>query len=155
VNSSDEWVKLAESIARRAHGGQFRRDGVTPYVAHPADVAARLAGDPAAQAAAWLHDVLEDTDETSATLRAQGVPDDIIACVEVLTHQADVDDLTYWKSVRRHPLATRVKLADMLSNLSDHPSDNQVRKYAHGMAVLLGLDGDKVGDAPDAGPAGA
>jgi len=36
--------QIAEKIARKAHDGQFRRDGVTPYVTHPGRVAKRVAG---------------------------------------------------------------------------------------------------------------
>ena len=59
--SSREIVRLAAQIATDAHRGQFRRDGVTPYISHPEAVAKRVEGDDLAEAIAWLHDVLEDT----------------------------------------------------------------------------------------------
>jgi len=53
---ADELVRLAEEVARTAHAGQFRRDGVRPYVVHPEAVASRVGDDPQAVAVAWLHD---------------------------------------------------------------------------------------------------
>lgn len=63
----------AETLARAAHAGQVDKAGA-PYAAHPARVAAAVAGDPLAEAAAWLHDVIEDTGTTLADLRAEGFP---------------------------------------------------------------------------------
>ena len=56
----------AVSVACRAHAGQARRDGRTPYAAHPARVALACAAlfgcdDEDVLAAAALHDVIEDT----------------------------------------------------------------------------------------------
>lgn len=70
-------AKLAEQIAAAAHDGQVDKAG-QPYIAHPARVAARVAGDERAVAAAWLHDVVEDTDVTLADLE-QTFPADVTA----------------------------------------------------------------------------
>jgi guanosine-3',5'-bis(diphosphate) 3'-pyrophosphohydrolase len=61
-----ELLLLALSFAARAHEGQKRKDGQTPYIAHPMRVTTILhAGfgvtDPEVLAAAALHDVIEDT----------------------------------------------------------------------------------------------
>ena len=69
----DDLVIRAEGIARAAHDGQVDKAGM-PYAEHPARVAARCAPDPAAMAAGWLHDVLEDTEVTAQTLVAHGIP---------------------------------------------------------------------------------
>lgn len=62
-------IENARTVAERAHRGQFRRDGTTPYLSHPAGVAGILNDEaPEVIAAAWLHDVLEDTKETAETL---------------------------------------------------------------------------------------
>ncbi len=69
-------LELAHAIARRAHAGQFRRDGSTPYIEHVITVAGRTSefgGDDQAIAIAWLHDVLEDTKETEESLRRAGI----------------------------------------------------------------------------------
>ena len=58
----------AETLARAAHAGQVDKAGA-PYAAHPARVAAAVAGDPLAEATAWLHDVVEDTSSPGGPMR--------------------------------------------------------------------------------------
>ena len=130
----------AEEIARRAHAGQFRRDGLTPYIAHPAGVVARVGDCETRRAVAWLHDVLEDTAETPESLAAGGMPADVIDAVLCLTRRPEVSYEDYLIDVRRNPVARAVKIADMLHNLSDHPSTKQIRKYAAALLRLLEAD---------------
>src|ERR1051326_7002790 len=59
------WQRAA-SLAARAHLHQVRKDGRTPYFAHPVRVALAVSGvfgcrDEAALAAALLHDTIEDS----------------------------------------------------------------------------------------------
>ena len=59
--------------AATSHSGQFRKDGVTPYINHPLEVMHLLAhtgniSDHEILMAAVLHDVLEDTDATADEL---------------------------------------------------------------------------------------
>jgi (p)ppGpp synthase/HD superfamily hydrolase len=64
VEGDADLVARARAYAVAAHHGQVRRYTGAPYIVHPARVAAAVAGettDPAVVAAAWLHDVLEDT----------------------------------------------------------------------------------------------
>lgn len=125
-------------LAYDAHFGQFRRDGITPYINHPKAVADRVKGDDISEAVAWLHDVLEDTDYTVADLRAKLVPDNVIAAVELMTHPHGEPYEDYLKRIKTNPLATKVKIADMLANLSDSPTERQIKKYARGLLFLLG-----------------
>ena len=128
---------LAGEIAVHAHAGQFRRDGVTPYVTHPERVAKRVEGDPDAEAVAWLHDVLEDTVETEKSLLNAGIPARIVDAVKVLTKSPDIGYEEYLAGVKNNPLALRVKIQDMLDNLSDSPTEEQIVKYACGFLILL------------------
>lgn len=62
---SGAWARAA-SFAARAHAGQVRKDGRTPYVAHPFRVALTVrhvfgCDDETALVAALLHDTIEDT----------------------------------------------------------------------------------------------
>jgi (p)ppGpp synthase/HD superfamily hydrolase len=71
--SRDDLTERARRFAQQAHEGQVRRYTGEPYVAHAERVAmavARLTGDPEVIAAAFLHDVLEDTNTTQETLEA-------------------------------------------------------------------------------------
>ncbi|TWT94134.1 Guanosine-3',5'-bis(diphosphate) 3'-pyrophosphohydrolase [Botrimarina colliarenosi] len=136
--SATDLVELACAIATQAHEGQFRRDGVTLYIEHPAAVASRSPKAPHSQAVAWLHDVLEDTEMTREDLLDRGIPDGVVSAVEALTKQ---EGLSYEENLERAAadvLAREVKIADMLSNLADHPTPNQIRKYARGLLLLLG-----------------
>lgn len=134
---STDLAAVASRIAKKAHKGQFRRDGITPYIRHPEDVAERLHKDQYAEAVGWLHDVLEDTKETAASLRSKGVPEKVIGCVIKLTKRDDVSYEDYLAQIRTDPLARKVKIADMLSNLSDSPTNKQIIKYAKGLLTLL------------------
>lgn len=132
---------LAHSIAKRAHAEQTRRDG-TPYIVHPERVAYRLIRryrevSDEILAAAYLHDVLEDTSESPGSLRAAGIPDRVIQIVETLTRKDGVPYVEYIAQIRKDPLATAVKVEDMLDNLADDPSHKQIRKYAAGLLSLI------------------
>ena len=140
VVREESWVQLARTIAQTAHHGQFRRDGATPYVRHPEAVAQRVAGDRLAEAVAWLHDVLEDTSTTEADLRTAGLPSEVVDAVCLLTKREPFDYEVYLLAVRENPLARKVKIADMLANLADHPTDRQIIKYAKGLLALVPAD---------------
>ncbi len=136
--SMQEVAVRAAAIAKAAHEGQFRRDNTTPYILHPAAVAKRVAGDPTAEAVAWLHDVLEDTAVTADELRKQGIPEEVVACVSMLTKTEGAEYEDYLAGIRGHPIARKVKVADMLANLGDSPTERQILKYAKGLIILVG-----------------
>ncbi len=134
----DKQSEIAERIAIVAHTGQFRRDGVTPYIEHPRLIAKKLSGEPDETiAVAWLHDVLEDTDFPVETMRQAGVSEPVLDAVRLLTRPEDKSYTKYMKAIRTHPVALKVKVADMLHNLSDTPTEYQVLKYAKGLLILL------------------
>ena len=133
-------VAIAEKVAREAHSGQYRRDGITPYITHPERIVSRLPGDFEAQAVAWLHDVLEDTDVSDEALREAGLPKNIVAAVQALTKTSGIDYYDYLGNVRRNDLARKVKIQDMLDNLSESPTEKQIVKYAKGFLVLFNVD---------------
>jgi (p)ppGpp synthase/HD superfamily hydrolase len=87
-------------------------------------------------AAAWLHDVLEDTAETVESLQQAGIPAAVIAAVDLVTKRDGVAYDAYLAKIRQHDVAREVKIADMLDNLSDSPVDAQIIKYARGLLVL-------------------
>ena len=132
------------NIATRAHSGQFRRDGVTEYIVHPITVADKVAKFGYEYVCvAYLHDVLEDTDFTAKDLLAQGIPSNIVSAVQTLTKEKDTSSwrsgyyAQYLYDIKNNELARRVKVADMLSNLGDDPTDKQIVKYAKGLVYLM------------------
>lgn len=130
-------AQIAERIARKAHQGQTRRNGTTPYISHPQAVAARVTneGDETI-AAAWLHDTLEDCGLTTDGLRAQGISERVASAVLVLTHMPDESYENYLRGVKADAIARKVKIADILHNLSDAPNSKQIRKYAGALLAL-------------------
>ena len=141
ASDNAELLTLAEQIATRAHDGQFRRGGVVPYVEHPRAVVGRLEDDPEAQVVAWLHDVIEDTDETAESLVEAGIPAHLVEAVVQLTKTRETRYEDYLEQISGAPLAKKVKVADMLSNLADHPTKKQIRKYAKGLLYLTRDEG--------------
>lgn len=138
--SGEELVQLAEQIATKAHSGQFRRDGIVPYVEHPRAVVGRVGDDPDVQVVAWLHDVIEDSDYTAESLEEAGIPSHLVADVVLLTKTREGGYEDYLARVASSPIAKKVKIADMLSNLSDNPTKKQIRKYANGLLRLTQED---------------
>ena len=129
---------LFRSIAVAAHEGQTRRDGVTAYIYHPMAVADRVEHlGYEYVCVAYLHDVLEDTKFTAHDMLAAGVEDKIVAAVQILTKHPSRSYDEYLRIVKQNELARKVKIADMLSNLADSPTDNQIKKYAKGLLFLV------------------
>lgn len=117
---SESQADLAKAIAHIAHRGQVDKGG-RPYIEHPAAVAAlvRSATDSsdAAVAAAWLHDVLEDTDVTEQDLRAAGIEQGVIRVVQTLTRRDDEPVEVYYSRIRNYSVTARcVKRADIRHN---------------------------------------
>ncbi|TDU72812.1 hypothetical protein EI77_01277 [Prosthecobacter fusiformis] len=134
--SSESLVQLARKIATEAHAGQFRRCGIVPYIVHPEMVAGRVGDDLDAQVVAWLHDVIEDSSQTPQSLIDAGIPAHLVETVVLMTKTQDTDYEAYLEKIAGSALATKVKIADMLSNLSDSPSPKQIQKYAKGLLRL-------------------
>jgi (p)ppGpp synthase/HD superfamily hydrolase len=135
-NPPHRLVCLARQIAESAHQGQYRRDGVTPHIAHCAEVAQRMAGDPVAEAAAWLHDILEDTSTRAEDLRASGISEEVIELVCLLTNRHGVANERYLAQIASHPVAKRIKIADIIANLEDNPTERQITKGARALLTL-------------------
>ena len=79
-------IENAYKFALKKHEGQVRRSG-EPYIQHPIEVAyicAQLTAGPETIAAAFLHDVLEDTDATEEDLR-KFFTEDTVKIVSSLT----------------------------------------------------------------------
>ena len=146
--SNPSMIHDARQLATRAHRGQTDKAGAD-YIDHPRRVAsgALAHADPAWQAetvaAAWLHDVLEDTPVTRDEL-ARRFPAEVVEAVEALTrHDGEpVDD--YYARVRANPIARAVKHADLDDNtdpqrmrLLDLPTQQRLRqKYARARQAL-------------------
>jgi len=82
-------ILKAAAFARQAHAGQRRKYNDRPFIIHPARVAGRVAAHPQATetmvAAAFLHDVVEDTPHTLGEVTAEFGPE-VARLVEELTN---------------------------------------------------------------------
>lgn len=117
-------------LAKKAHAGQFRRDGKTPYISHPEAVVSLLSNPSIGEvAAAWLHDILEDTKTTRDDLLDAGIDPATVRTVEALTKNPGEDYRFYLAKVAQDPIALKVKLADIRHNLNDAPTKEQMEKY--------------------------
>ncbi len=150
ANFTKEDFEDVYSTARMAHMGQKRRSGAE-YFTHPSEVRNIVRDyypqDYAAQMVALLHDSLEDApgstvdsiEEMESFIRGSiGDPksgQEVIDAVASLTHEKGTDYGSYVVSLLNNPLALRVKLADMLHNLSTSPSPRQKKKYEDALAA--------------------
>lgn len=116
----------AAHFAAERHKGQFRRDGVTPYINHPLEVATTLASkggidDPVVLAGALLHDTLEDTATTADELR-RFFGEKVASVVEELTNDALLPkakrkEEQVSRAATYSPEAAAVRCADEICNL--------------------------------------
>jgi (p)ppGpp synthase/HD superfamily hydrolase len=151
-------IKTAADHASRAHKGQLRKDRRTPYITHPARVAALVSmfhGSHVAIISAWLHDVYEDctpdwitrTDEFIAALP---LPDDDRADIAVIVDALTKKNTIKGKAARLSnsldrildapPEATLVKLCDRIDNLLDSGDRNGrfTKRYLASTDELIG-----------------
>jgi len=105
----------AIALAVQAHQGQRDKAGQT-YILHPLRVMMRLDTE-AERMAAVLHDVVEDTPYTLERLRELGYPQEVLFALECLTKREGENYEAFIERVRPHPLARRVKLADLEDNM--------------------------------------
>jgi hypothetical protein len=54
-----------------------------------------------------------------------------------MTHKDGESYGKYLEPIKNNPLAKKVKIADMLANLADSPTEKQIQKYAKGLLFLL------------------
>jgi guanosine-3',5'-bis(diphosphate) 3'-pyrophosphohydrolase len=122
--------RLAEAIsfAARAHQGHLRKDGRTPYMAHPMRVMMILAAefgveDRETLAAAVLHDTIEDTRTDHDDLSEQFGPRvaDWVAALSKDTRLAEAErEREYLAALAAAPIEVKLcKLGDIYDNLSD------------------------------------
>ena len=112
--SKQPMLELALSIATEAHNGQFDKAGVD-YKEHPIYVASQVDTEEE-KAAALLHDVIEDSPFTAEELLLAGLPETVVAAVQILSKKKGQDYQTYLENVKSNPLARVVKLADLKHN---------------------------------------
>ena len=130
----------ALEFATRAHKGVLRWDKVTPYIEHPKAVVALLKSfkirDEDIINAAYLHDVLEDTNVRELEIREEFGD---VACdlVIELTRPESADYFEHCSKMSKD--ASIIKVADILCNLTDitsPKSHNFIQKRLKSLTML-------------------
>jgi uncharacterized protein (DUF1778 family) len=161
---------LEQTAARAAHWHASQVDQAgRPYVEHLIEVAAGLVrlfpdANGTERHAAWLHDVIEDTDITAEDLARLGYAAEVIAIVTAVT-RPDGAPQPYadWiaQMAETAPLgALRVKLADLASNTDPHrlarldpaKAGRLSARYTAATAVLRKALLDRAGGLDDKDP---
>jgi hypothetical protein len=137
-NVNEFILKKCQDIAHDIHKNQKRRDG-TPYINHPMRVSDMVDGI-IEKCVAVLHDVLENSTYTAEDLLTSGIPKRIVEVVQILTHNNNETYDEYIERVNRDNSAKYVKIADIVHNLSDRPTDDQIKKYFNALIELTERD---------------
>lgn len=133
--------KYARTIMQQAHFGQSRRDG-KPYSTHPDKVVEILEmfgiNDEAVLCAAYLHDVLEDTN-TAEEFIGKEFGDNVHHLVKELTF-GPTPDSDYVEQCRQlSSKAKLIKVADILANITDdgYKSEHFIRKRVNALRAMI------------------
>lgn len=146
----------AVCFAARAHEGHLRKDGRTPYIAHPFRVAMLVRDafgchDEAALAAAVLHDTLEDTrtdyDDLCEAFGAEVAS--MVASLSKDRRQPEPErEVAYDEGLARADWRVRlIKAADVCDNLADLPENplgsrgEHMKKLRRALAIASPLRG--------------
>ena len=134
---------LIHMLAIELHSGQKDKLG-GPYILHVERVAGNFPNDSPEYLVALLHDTVEDTEITIDNLRYLGLSESVLEAVDAITHRIHEPLVEYYARIKCNPLATKVKLADIVDNLRSSrmqklPKETQVRltrKYRRALKVL-------------------
>lgn len=142
----------AKKFAREAHKGQFRKYKNEPYIEHPIRVASLVKTVPHTEAmvcAAYLHDVVEDTNVALKDIRAK-FGNEVADLVEELTDEFMKKDYPHLNRKKRKEReverqsqisheAKTIKLADVIDNTMDIVKNDPdfARRYVPEMENLV------------------
>lgn len=141
-------IQKAKDFAQLVHTNHFRRDGVTPYFNHleaVVDNLETLLDDrrwefkiecEAMIMAAWLHDSVEDERTTIDIIHTE-FGAQVANYVMNLTHDNAHLYMEYIHHVAANHTCRLIKIADILANLADSPTQKQIIKYTKALKVLI------------------
>ena len=109
-------IERAIEIAVLAHKGQKDKSGVE-YILHPLRVMERGKTE-TEKICGVLHDVVEDSDWTIEDLINEGFSEEVISVIKCLTKKTENENYDeFIERVAKDPIATKVKLNDLLDNM--------------------------------------
>ena len=125
-------------IAVQAHSGQTDKQG-KPYILHPLAVASQL-DSLELKTIALLHDTIEDSWVSKEFLLENGIPEELVEVVVLLTRPKDMTYEDYLRRVKTNPMALAVKKADLAHNTSPERAgglnDHRRAKYELAKKIL-------------------
>lgn len=134
-------TKMAMKLCFETHKDQVDKTGL-PYVFHPFHLAEQM-DDEISTACALLHDVVEDSEMTLEGLLETGFPVEVVDVLTLLTHINDVPYMDYVREIKKNPIATKVKIADLKHNsdltrldVIDEWAIKRNEKYAEALRIL-------------------
>ncbi len=137
-------------LAIEAHRGQQDKYGA-PYIFHPLRVMSRLQTE-TERMVALLHDVVEDTSLSVQDLAEADYPGAVVAAVDHLSRRPAEAYEDFTLRIRPHPLARRVKLADLQDNMDvrrmteiGEEELTRLRRYRKAWAMLTTTTDPRVG----------
>jgi len=132
TESQNNLEAMAQALAVEAHKEQ--KYGTQPYINHISDVVKRvktITQDPEVIAAAWLHDVVEDTQVTIGDIERQ-FGKNVAAMVWAVTgvgQDRAAKMANAIEKIAQTPGAELVKSADRLSNAQASKDENKMKLY--------------------------
>ena len=112
------------------------------YIFHPMHLAETMP-DELTATAALLHDVLEDTKTTAETLANDGIPEEVMTALRLLTRGDGENYFEYIKKLKDNPIARTVKIADLKHNSDTSRLDDisestkaRLQKYKKALEIL-------------------
>jgi (p)ppGpp synthase/HD superfamily hydrolase len=152
MEDSAEIIQNAKKFAQEKHKNQKRKDGVTPYSDHLEGVVNRLKNlgitDKETLCAAWLHDVIEDTNVTFDQV-SERFGREIAVIVLSLTKDQNIPkkerETQYITQLKEASLQTKIiKLCDISANIKDLANapisktqkNKQIKKIIHYLRVI-------------------
>lgn len=145
---SENLVEKAKKFAIIAHSGQKRKNG-EPYIIHPQAVAEAVQKKMEdegiwgpiqikwAVAAAWLHDVVEDTPVTIEDIEER-FPNAVSNYVENLTRRKEENYFEFIRRVDFYVAPRLIKILDIIHNMSDLEEGTLKDKYRFALHFLQG-----------------
>lgn len=129
-------IDIALQIATKAHAGQIDKNGC-PAILHPITVGMMGCTDEE-KIAGFLHDVVEDTDNTFEDLLSAGIPEGIANALRLLTHEEGTDYFDYVQNIidSGNPIALQVKYNDLQHNFDRGKAYPDLQKK-HGTALKM------------------
>ena len=147
MTTTKDLYQACLAIAMKAHEGQTRHDGKTPYIKHPLELASMFDSH-VEKCVAILHDAVEDGKVNGVDwdyLQMELFPfkaslggdfvQYVLDGVLHLTHWPEDSYDTYIKSMGSKYI--KFKIMDITINLSDSPKEHQKEKYKKAMKLLV------------------